>query len=79
MHDSSLFLIFGSALFMILVSILFFLRMGGIHIQIHIPELVLATSSINASAPPFSPYRYVFGGLAVGFLATYIAYKLGYV
>jgi len=76
MHETSLFGLFGTALFMIIVAVLIFLRMGGINIQIHIPELVLPVPSASASS---SPYPYVFGGLAAGFLATYVAYKLGYV
>jgi hypothetical protein len=77
MHETSLFVLFGLALFMLIASILFFLRMGGVHIQINIPQLSVPypdASSFSASSKP-----YIFGGLAAGFLATYIAYKLGYV
>jgi hypothetical protein len=76
MHETSLFVLFGLALFMLIVSILVFLRMGGVHIQINIPQFSVPYPELGASS---SSTPYVFGGLAVGFLATYIAYKLGYV
>ena len=76
MHETSLFVLFGAALFMLIASILFFLRMGGVYIQINIPQLSVPYAGGNTSSLS-SPY--VFGGVAVGFLATYIAYKLGYV
>jgi hypothetical protein len=78
MSENSLFILFGSALFMLIVSVLIFLRMGGIHIQIHLPEISIP-SAYTVSSPSSSLSPYVFGGLAVGFIATYIAYKVGYV
>ena len=78
MHETSLFVLFGLALFMLIVSILVFLRMGGVHIQINIPQFSVPYPALGASSASSST-PYVFGGLAVGFLATYIAYKLGYV
>jgi hypothetical protein len=74
MTEISLFFIFGSAIFMLLVSILLFLRMGGVQIQVYIPEL----TSFNNIFPPGTSY-YMYGGLATGLILTYIAFKLGYV
>ena len=74
MNETSLFFLFGSAIFMLLVSVLLFLRMGGVQIQVYIPELI----SFNNILPPESSY-YMYGGLASGLILTYIAFKLGYV
>lgn len=74
MTETSLFFLFGSAIFMLLVSILLFLRMGGVQIQVYIPELTLLYNIF----PPGTSY-YMYGGLATGLILTYIAFKLGYV
>ena len=74
MNERSLFFLFGSAIFMLLVSVLLFLRMGGVQIQVYIPEL----TSLYNIFPPGTSY-YMYGGLASGLILTYIAFKLGYV
>lgn len=74
MTETSLFFLFGSAIFMLLVSVLLFLRMSGVQIQVYIPEL----TSLYNIFPPETSY-YIYGGLATGLILTYIAFKLGYV
>lgn len=71
MTERALFALFGSALCMLLVSVLLFLRMRGVSIDIHIPEMVLPFS-----LPAGSQY-YIYGGAAVGIVAAYIAFRRG--
>ena len=73
MTERALFGLFGSALLMLIVSVLLFLRMRGVIIDIHIPEMVLPFSF---SLPQGSQY-YIYGGAAVGIVAAYIAFRRG--
>ena len=75
MTESALFGIFGAALFMLIMSILIFLRMTGVQIQLQIPEM---TGPSWFTLPPNASY-YMYGGLAAGLIGTGIAYKFGYV
>lgn len=71
MTESALFGIFGAALFMLIVSILVFLRMSGVQVQLQIPEI---SGPSWLSLPPNASY-YMYGGLAFGLIGTGIAYR----
>lgn len=76
MTEFSLFFLFGSAIFLLLVSITVFLSMGGVVVQIQIPELILpqALAFLNYYIPPGSSY-YLYAGLFFGLIATVIAFR----
>jgi len=83
MSESALFGIFGAALFMLLLSILVFLRMTGVQIQLQIPEIMNMPSLLTLlpswpTLPPYASY-YIYGGIAAGLIGTGVAYKLGYI
>ena len=80
MTESSLFILFGSALFLLLLSITVFLSMTGVSVQIQIPDLVLPQilSFLNYYLPPGTSY-YLYAGLFFGLVATYIAFRLKYI
>jgi hypothetical protein len=76
MTEKALFGIFGAALFMLILSILVFLRMTGVQIQLQIPEITNIPSWLTL--PPYASY-YIYGGIAAGLLGTGVAYKFGYI
>ena len=76
MSESALFGIFGAALFMLILSILVFLRMTGVQIQLQIPEITNFPDWLTL--PPYSSY-YIYGGIAAGLIGTGVAYKFGYI
>lgn len=80
MTEFSLFLLFGGALFLLLVSITIFLSMSGVVVQIQIPELMLPEmlSFLNYYIPPGSSY-YLYAGLFFGIIATGIAFRFKYI
>jgi len=65
MTETALLGIFGAAIFMLLMSILVFLRLQGVQINIIIPEMTLFTLPPNAS-------YYMYGGLATGIIGTIV-------
>ena len=65
MTEPALFGLFGAAIFMLLVSILIFLRLSGVQIDIQIPESTFAL-------PPNASY-YMYGGAAAGIIGA-VAY-----
>ena len=84
MSEKALFGIFGAALFMLILSILVFLRMTGVQIQLQIPEIMNMPSWEIMNIPSWltlSPYvsYYIYGGIAAGLIGTGVAYKLGYI
>ena len=83
MSEKALFGIFGAALFMLILSILVFLRMTGVQIQLQIPEIMNMPSLLTLlpswpTLPPYASY-YIYGGIAAGLIGTGVAYKLGYI
>ena len=76
MTEKALFGIFGAALFMLILSILVFLRMTGVQIQLQIPEIMNMPSWLTL--PPYTSY-YIYGGIAAGLIGTGVAYKFGYI
>jgi hypothetical protein len=80
MAEISLFVLFGTALFLLMLSIMVFLTMSGIIVQIQIPELVLPQilSFLNYYLPPGTSY-YLYGGLLFGLIATGIAFRFKYI
>jgi len=80
MTEFSLFLLFGGALFLLLVSIMVFLSMGGVAVQIQIPEILLSEtfSFLNYYIPPGSSY-YLYAGLLFGLIATGVAFRFKYI
>jgi hypothetical protein len=83
MSESALFGIFGAALFMLILSILVFLRMTGVQIQLQIPEIMNMPSLPTLppswlTLPPYASY-YIYGGIAAGLIGTGVAYKFGYI
>ena len=68
MTESALLGIFAAAIFMLLMSILVFLRLQGVEINIIIPELIVPYFTL----PPNASY-YIYGGLATGIIGS-IAY-----
>ena len=63
MTEPALFGLFAAAIFMLLLSILVFLRLSGVQIDVQIPEM--AFSSFNL--PPNASY-YMYGGVAAGII-----------
>jgi hypothetical protein len=76
MSEKALFGIFGAALFMLILSILVFLRMTGVQIQLQIPEITNMPDWLTL--PPYASY-YIYGGIAAGLIGTGVAYKFGYI
>lgn len=76
MTEKALFGIFGAALFMLILSILVFLRMTGVQIQLQIPEITNMPDWLTL--PPYASY-YIYGGIAAGLIGTGVAYKFGYI
>jgi len=66
MTEPALLGIFGASIFMLLVSILVFLRLQGVEINVIVPDITLFTLPPNAS-------YYIYGGLATGIIGS-IAY-----
>jgi hypothetical protein len=60
MTEAALFGLFAAAIFMLLLSILVFLRLSGVQIDIQIPEMAF-------SLPPNASY-YMYGGVAAGII-----------
>jgi len=60
MTEPALFGLFAAAIFMLLLSILVFLRLSGVQIDIQIPEMAF-------SLPPNASY-YMYGGVAAGII-----------
>jgi hypothetical protein len=58
MTEPALFGLFGAAIFMLLLSILVFLRLSGVQIDIQIPDIAF-------NLPPNASY-YMYGGVAAG-------------
>ena len=65
MTESALLGIFGAAIFMLLLSVLVFLRLQGVEINIIIPEIILPYFTL----PPNASY-YIYGGLATGIIGS---------
>ena len=80
MTEASLFILFGGALFLLLLSITVFLSMTGVFVQIQIPDLLFPQmlSFLNYYLPPGTSY-YLYAGLFFGLVATYIAFRLKYI
>jgi len=80
MTEFSLFTLFGTALFLLLVSIMVFLSMSGVVVQIQIPDLLLpqVLEFLNYYIPPGSSY-YLYAGLFFGLVATGIAFRFKYI
>ena len=76
MTETSLFILFGAALFLLLASITVFLTMTGVSVQIQIPELLLP--QILSYLPPGTSY-YLYAGLFFGIVGTYIAFRFKYI
>jgi len=72
MTEPALLGIFGAAIFMLLLSILVFLRLQGVEINLIIPELIIPYFTL----PPNASY-YMYGGLATGIVGAigYAYYK----
>jgi hypothetical protein len=77
MSETALFILFGTALFLLLVSITVFLSMSGVSVQIQIPELMLP-QILNSYLPPGASY-YLYSGLFFGLVATYISFRFKYI
>ena len=66
MSEGALFGLFGSAIFMLLLSIFIFLRLAGVVINIQIPEIILPEFLMNIfTLPPNSQY-FILGGIIAG-------------
>ena len=65
MTEPALLGIFGAAIFMLLMSILVFLRLQGVEINVIIPQITLFTLPPNAS-------YYMYGGLATGIIGSIV-------
>lgn len=63
MTEPALLGIFGAAIFMLLMSVLVFLRLQGVEINVIIPDITLFTLPPNAS-------YYIYGGLATGLIGS---------
>ena len=70
MTEPALLGIFGASIFMLLVSILVFLRLQGVEINVIVPEIII--NSTLFTLPPNASY-YIYGGLATGIIGS-IAY-----
>jgi hypothetical protein len=69
MTETALFVIFGFAILLFIVSILIFLRMQGVFIELHIPETSIGSME-GFTLPPNAIY-YVNAGLLVGLIVAY--------
>lgn len=65
MTEPALLGLFGAAIFMLLMSILVFLRLQGVEINIIIPEIIIPYFTL----PPNASY-YMYGGLATGIIVA---------
>ena len=65
MTETALLGIFGAAIFMLLLSVLVFLRLQGVEINIIIPEIIVPYFTL----PPNASY-YMYGGLATGIIGS---------
>lgn len=65
MTEPALLGIFGAAIFMLLLSVLVFLRLQGVEINITIPEIMIPYFTL----PPNASY-YMYGGLATGIIGS---------
>lgn len=78
MTEIALFFVFGAALFMFILSIMIFLSMTGVSLQIQIPEGDFLYRVFGYSLPPGISY-YLYGGLFTGLVGTYIAFRFKYI
>jgi hypothetical protein len=76
MTETSIFILFGAALGLLLLSITIFLSMTGVSVQIQIPELLLP--QILSFLPAGTSY-YLYAGLFFGIVGTYIAFRFKYI
>jgi hypothetical protein len=65
MTESALLGLFGAAIFMLLMSVLVFLRLQGVEINLIIPDMVIPYFTL----PPNASY-YIYGGLATGIIGS---------
>jgi len=65
MTESALLGLFGAAIFMLLMSILVFLRLQGVEINVIIPDMAIPYFTL----PPNASY-YIYGGLATGIIGS---------
>jgi hypothetical protein len=76
--EYGLFILFGLGLLMFITAIMFFLSMTGVSVQIQIPEIAFTIAGNYFSLPPGAMY-YVYSGLFVGLVGTYIAFRFKYI
>jgi len=57
---------------------MFFLSMTGVSVQIQVPEIAFTIAGNYFSLPPGAMY-YVYSGLFVGLVGTYIAFRFKYI
>jgi hypothetical protein len=72
MNRSALFGLFGTGLFLLLLSILLFLRLHGVELLLKFPELSIGGSSFSI---PSSYKVWAVAGIIVGGLVGYFGYK----
>jgi hypothetical protein len=77
MTEFTLFFFFGAALFILLTSIVIFLSMSGVAVQIQIPDL-LVNQFTEFVLPPGFTY-YIYSGLLAGLVGTYLAFRFKYI
>lgn len=65
MKEVTLFGLFGTAIFILLISCLLLLRMRGVYLELHLPEIMLPSFSLPPEA-----YSYIGGGVAVGIVGA---------
>ena len=78
MTESGLFFLFGLGLLMFITAIMFFLSMTGVSVQIQVPEIVFNIAGYYFNLPPGTMY-YVYSGLFIGLVGTYIAFRFKYI
>jgi len=72
MKPTMIFWLFGISLALLILSILLFLKVGGIEVLIKVPET-------NMVMPDFSPYvKYAIGGVGAGAVVAYLGFKRGW-
>jgi hypothetical protein len=73
MTEAALFVLFGTALFLLLLSITIFLRMRGVELEVRLPEMAVLGFDLT-------PYRgFIIGGGIFGGLLTVGLWKFGYI
>lgn len=73
MTEIALFVLFGTALFLLLLSITIFLRMRGVELEVKLPEMAVLGLDLT-------PYRgFIIGGGIFGGLLTVGLWKFGYI